>query len=370
MTEHRSPIPSRLYNAAVGGHVSGADQIIDDNLNKTQDVINKELYAGVKLKQDAITDGAKIGLGLGVSTEAATVSARTATISNFLLLKNMPVTITFDNAINVMDATLNISSTGAKPIFIKGAALQAGVVKAGDVVTLVYDGTNWNIIDILTVNVSVSDLLVDMGLPSGTLWAKANIDVTTQSGFAEVDGKPSPFKYECSFFSWGNTEGHNPISDRAFEYDWGNSNDGSYAQTPGAALTADAGLSFDAARANLGAPWRDPSADDFSELFNNIDFVQADGETVIDASQTDKRVTVNGIVGIYLKSKINGRLIFFPCSGRGYGTGLNNRGSIGLYWSASLFLQKLGYYLRFYSEGVFPAYNDYRFLGFPVRAVQ
>ena len=321
-------------------------------------------------KQAAITDGAQIGLGFGVSSEAATVQARTATIASFILLKNMPVTVTFQNAINVMGATLNISSKGAKPVFIQGAALQAGVVKAGDVVTLIYDGTNWNIVQILSVAAAPSDLYVDMGLPSGRLWAIANIDVTKQSGFAEVDGKPSPFIYECTFFSWGNTEGHNPTSTSAFSYDWGTANDGPYAQTPGAQLTANAGLSFDAARAILGAPWRDPSTEDFAELFANIDFVQADGETVIDASQANKLVTVNGIVGIYLKSKINSRLLFFACSGGGHGQSWRNRGSLGFYWSRSLYSQAYGRSLSFYSGGVSPQGDDYRFYGFSRRAVQ
>ena len=43
MSEHIEPIPSRLYNAAVGGHVAGADQIIDDNENKEQSQINAEV---------------------------------------------------------------------------------------------------------------------------------------------------------------------------------------------------------------------------------------------------------------------------------------------------------------------------------------
>jgi hypothetical protein len=291
-------------------------------------------------------------------------------IPSFILLKNMPVSIRFTNAINVVGATLNISSTGAKPILIEGAALQPGVVKTGNVVTLIYDGTNWNIVDILNVPAAVSDLSVDMGLPSGRLWAIANIDVTKQSGFAEVDGKPSPFVYECTFFSWGNTEGHNPISDSAFSYNWGENNDGPYAQTPGAQLTANAGLSFDAARAILGAPWRDPSTEDFAELFANIDYVQADGETVIDASQANKLVTVNSIVGIYLKSKINGKLLFFPCSGYGLGSSWNYRGAIGNYWSSSLYSATNGRILSFYSGGVNPQYNDNRFYGFAGRAVQ
>ena len=323
-------------------------------------------------KQAAITDGAQIGLGFGVSSEAATVQARTATIPSFILLKNMPVSIRFTNAINVDGATLNISSTGAKPLFIQGAALQGGLVKGGCTVTVIYDGTNWNIVGIegLERPASQSDLFVDMGLPSGRLWAIANIDVTKQSGFAEVDGKPSPFIYECTFFSWGNTEGHNPTSTSAFSYDWGTGNDGPYAQTPGAQLTANAGLSFDAARAILGAPWRDPSTEDFAELFANIDFVQADGETVIDASQANKLVTVNGIVGIYLKSKINGRLLFFPCSGSGYGQSWYYRGSLGDYWSRSLSSQTNGRHLYFDSGGVYPQNNYGRFYGFARRAVQ
>ena len=321
-------------------------------------------------KQAAITDGAQVGLGYGTSSDNANVQARTATLQNFIMLKNMPVSIRFTTAINTDNATLNINSQGAKPLFIQGAALQAGVVKVDDVVTLIYDGTNWNIVDILTVAASKSGLFVDMGLPSGLRWAIANLDATTQSGFAEVDGKPSPFKYEGTFFSWGNTEGHNPISESAFSYDWGTGNDGPYAKTPGAALTANAGLSYDAARAILGAPWRDPSTEDFAELFANIDYVQADGETVIDASQANKLVTVNNITGIYLKSKINGNLLFFPCSGNGDGSSWYGRGSYGYYWSSSLYSATSGRILDFYSGGVSPQDSGNRFDGFAGRAVQ
>ena len=321
-------------------------------------------------KQAVITDGAQVGLGYGTSSDNANVQARTATLANFIMLKNMPVSIRFTTAISADNATLNINSQGAKPLFIQGAALQAGVVKVGDVVTLIYDGTNWNIVDVMTVAASKSGLVVDMGLPSGLRWAIANLDATTQSGFAEVDGKPSPFKYEGTFFSWGNTEGHNPISESAFSYDWGTGNDGPYAHTPGAALTANAGLSYDAARAILGAPYRLPTTEEFAELFANIDYVQADGETVIDASQANKLVTVNNIMGIYLKSKINGNLLFFPCSGLGYGSSWYDRGSFGYYWSSSLGSAALGRYLVFRSGGVLPQYADYRFYGFAGRAVQ
>ena len=322
-------------------------------------------------KQAAITDGAQIGLGYGTSSDTATTQARTATIASFLLLKNMPVTVRFTTAVNVSGATLNISSTGAKPLYIQGAAMQPGIIKKDDVVTMIYDGTNWNIVEILSVATAKSDLVVDMGLPSGRLWAIANIDMTTNSGFAEVDGVPSPYKYECTFFSWGNTEGHNPSSTSAFSYDWGTGNDGPYASTPGAALTADAGLSFDAARAILGGPWRDPSTDDFAELFNSAytKFIDANGDDIA-AETTNKLVTISGIVGIRLKSIANGNIIFFPCCGHGNGQSWYSRGSSGFYWSRSLYSQTLGRNLNFYSGGVFPQYDHSRFYGFTRRAVQ
>ena len=322
-------------------------------------------------KQAAITDGAQIGLGYGQSSENADVAARTATIASFILLRNMPVTVRFTTAVNVSGSTLNISSTGAKPIFIEGAQMQPGIIKKGDVVTLIYDGTNWNIVEILSVTNAQSNLAVDMGLPSGRLWAIANIDVTTNSGFAEVDGAPSPYKYECTFFSWGNTEGHNPADASSFTYNWGDSNEGPYASTPGAQLTADAGLSFDAARAILGGPWRDPSTDDFAELFNPAytKFIDANGDDIA-AETTNKLVTISGIVGIRLKSIANGNIIFFPCSGDGHGQSWVNRGSDGNYWSRSLHSQANGRVLGFYSGGVYPQSSNNRFRGFSRRAVQ
>ena len=62
--------------------------------------------------------------------------------------------------------------------------------------------------------------------------------------------------------------------------------------------------------------------------------------------------------------------VFFPASGNRNGTGLNNRGSNGNYWSASLNSQTNGYNLNFNSTGVNPANNNNRFNGFSVRAVQ
>ena len=216
--------------------------------------------------------------------------------------------------------------------------------------------------------------LVDMGLPSGTLWAKCNIDVTQSNGFAA-----SPYQYDCSFFSWGNTGGHNPTSVSSFApYNWGGVNETEpyyanqpYGSTPGNTLTGNiaVGEDFDAARANLGAPWRMPTNAEYGELFANIKYINADG-TEVDTTKADKRVTVNGIVGLYIQSKINGARLFFSCSGLGIGTSRSNRGSNGYYWSSTWGSSRSARYLNFRSGGVTPQDINYRYYGFAVRAVQ
>ena len=322
------------------------------------------INTAVSGKQNAITDGAIIGLGYGVCSTAAATLAKEVTIANFLLLANMPVTIKFSNAITVANATLNISLTGAKPLYMDGTALNPYVVRAGMTATIIYDGTNYNIVHLGYVKNTPSHI-VDMGLPSGTLWADRNIDITQSDGFAA-----SEFQYECSFFSWGNIVGHNPISDSAFSYDFGSNNSGPYASTPGSQLSGNVPVNpmYDIARAICGDPWRLPTATEFQELIDNCDFVQADGETVV--SGTNKLVTVNSIVGIYLKSKINGNRLFFPCCGYGTGTAWYNRGSLGLYWSGSLASATNGLILLFNSGGVSPQNSYNRFNGFTGRAVQ
>ena len=324
--------------------------------------------AGKYPAQQLIQDMAKAGNGYGTCSTAATTAAKTVAVSNFVLLKNGIVSVYFTTSNQAADATLNVNSTGAKPIKINGVAVQPGLIKAQTIVQFQYDGTNWNIVGMMGLeqSQSPSDLLVDLGLPSGLKWATRSIDITQANGFAA-----SPFQYECTFFSWGNTEGHNPADASSFSYNWGTGNDGPYADTPGAALTANMAPSMDAARANLGAPWRMPTTAEYQELFDNCDFVQADGTTVIDAGTTNKLVTVNGVVGIYLKSKNNGKNIFFACSGVGYGSSWNYRGSDGYYWSSSLNSAAGGRYLYFHSGGVGPQYyNGSRFYGFAVRAVQ
>lgn len=213
-------------------------------------------------------------------------------------------------------------------------------------------------------------LWVDLGLPSGNRWAVSNLDATGSYFFQE-----SPFQYEGSFFSWGNVTPHNPISENEFDYDFGGVNPSApyyegqpYGDTPGSLLTGNIPLNSDAARRLLGGPWYTPSSDDFVELFANIIYINADGSEV-DIAKTDKRVTVNGVLGLYLESKINGARLFFPCSGAGDGSSWVSLGTYGYYWSSTFFSDRNARNLIFRSSGVSPQHNETRCFGFALRPI-
>lgn len=189
--------------------------------------------------------------------------------------------------------------------------------------------------------------LVDLGLPSGTLWADRNL------------GAKSPEEYGA-FVSWGNTDLHFPDEEKI---DWGDDNEAfdykfnsdEYKKTPGYKLEGDIDAEHDAATVNLGEPFRMPTSEEFQELYDNCDWT---------------RKTIKGVNGYLVTSKINGNSIFLPCAGYGHGQSWYNRGSNGDYWSASLYSQAYGRYLLFHHGGVGPQVNDNRFYGFAVRPVQ
>ena len=338
--------------------------------------IADSLALGAQKLNDLRIDAAAISLGYGLCTTGTYIKDKVVTIPNFVLLRNGVINVLFTTPINTEHSTLNVSLTGAKPIRILGQDLPAGAVKAQSYATLAYDGEAWNIVNLFHPDASFdpTGLVIDMGLSSGVKWAARDIDLTKPGGFCDT-----PFVYEKSFFSWGNIDGYNPINNSfAGVYDWGSINeqepwyDGQvYGNTKGATLTGDitADEKFDAARANLGSPWRMPTTAEFKELFDNCIYIDASGAEV-SAGTANKIVTVNGIVGLYLQSKINGNRLFFACSGRGYGTSWYGRGSIGFYWSASFSTARSARYLSFSSGGVNPQYYNDRYRGFAVRPVQ
>ena len=79
----------------------------------------------------------KLGFAYGTCSTAAATAAKTVSLSSYALTTNAFVAIKFTYDVPA-NATLNINSKGAKAMYYKGAAITAGVIKAGDVAVFVY----------------------------------------------------------------------------------------------------------------------------------------------------------------------------------------------------------------------------------------
>ncbi len=188
---------------------------------------------------------------------------------------------------------------------------------------------------------------VDLGLPSGNLWATCNV------------GANSPEEYG-DYFAWGETE---PKSD----YSWSTYKYGSYS----AALTKYCNNSSygkngftdtltvlepmdDVATVNWGNGWRMPTFDEIQELNNKCSSVWT---------------TQNGKNG-RLFTGPNGNTLFLPAAGRYEGSSLLEADSCGNYWSSSLGTDVPYLACRFYFNSDNAAWGDYgRYFGRSVRPV-
>jgi len=198
---------------------------------------------------------------------------------------------------------------------------------------------------------------VDLGLPSGLLWAERNLGAKTVTD----DGL---------YFSWGNVDGHTAtdgydFSGSKYEY---NSETGAYSgQTYGATIGGALTDSFtpgganDAATAMLGSPCKMPTKTNFEELLNS--------SNCTNAWVTDYQGS--GVNGRLFTSVANGKTLFFPASGYFNGAARNSFGTTGGYWSASINESNRSdaYYLHVESNNAL-VYNTSRYCGHSVRAVK
>lgn len=88
-----------------------------------------------------------LGQGYGTCTTAAATVAKVVTLSGYTLATGGIVTVKFTNSVPA-SATMNVNSKGAKKIFYKGAAITAGIINAGDIVSFMYDGTQYQVVSL------------------------------------------------------------------------------------------------------------------------------------------------------------------------------------------------------------------------------
>ena len=198
-------------------------------------------------------------------------------------------------------------------------------------------------------------MFVDLGLPSGTLWATCNIGATNPEDYGD-------------YFAWGETEGYDSGKTT---FDWSTYKwcEGSYKTLTKYCTNSSYGyngftdnkteldLEDDAAYVNCGPDWRMPSYEQLKELINS-------------SYTTTEWTTLNGVNGRKITSKKTGNSIFLPAAGGRSSSSLYLDGSGGTYWSRTL-NSDYPYYARdlhFDSSGI-STYYDSRCFGRSVRPV-
>ena len=191
-----------------------------------------------------------------------------------------------------------------------------------------------------------NDDWVDLGLPSGLLWATRNV------------GADSPEDYG-DYFAWGETSPKSVYDWSTYRYCNGDynqltkycsdSNYGYYGFTDNLTILQP---SDDAATANYGG--RTPTKEEWEELMDHT---------------TSQWTTQNGVNGRRFTGS-NGNSLFLPAAGVRLGSSLYYAGSYGYYWSSSLSTSyPYGAWHFFLSDDQY-VNCDYRYVGFTVRAVR
>jgi hypothetical protein len=195
----------------------------------------------------------------------------------------------------------------------------------------------------------VGHAYVDLGLPSGLLWATCNVGADTPEGYGD-------------YFAWGETQPKTTYNWSTYQHCNGSSTemtkyctDSEYGYNGFTDNLTTLLPEDDAAAANWGGNWRMPTQEEFQELYNN---------TTVTWTQ---QYGVNG----RLFTASNGNSLFLPAAGDRWDDELHNAGYVGLYWSSSLYSGNPYYAWYFgFDSGSYGMYNGGRGNGFTVRPVR
>jgi len=103
-------------------------------------------YLGKNVDSNSTYTPVSLGFGYALQNNASSSATITATLSSYTLTTNGIVSVKFNYDVPA-NATLNVNGKGAKAIYNRGAAIAAGVIKAGDTATFIYS-TYYHLISI------------------------------------------------------------------------------------------------------------------------------------------------------------------------------------------------------------------------------
>lgn len=191
---------------------------------------------------------------------------------------------------------------------------------------------------------------VDLGLPSGTLWATCNVGASKPTEYGDL-------------FAWGETSTKKTFTEenyKFFKIKDDRIEEITKYNTKSKYGTVDNKTVLepqdDAASVNWGGLWRMPTEEEKEELREGCDWTWTNN------------YEDSGVAGRIGKSKTNGNTIFLPAAGNANYEDRYDGGSLGCYWCSSLRSEIYACRLRFVSSGFVSTYCR-RFWGCSVRAV-
>lgn len=153
-------------NPGASGTFTAVDSVVRDTFGHVTKVNTKTVTmppipsnvpSAAKLQSKRLIDGIDFDGSSNVTryaicSTAAATAAKAATIPNFSLVLGVHVLLKFTATNTAANPTLNISGTGAKPIFYRGSAISAGYLAANRTYEFVYNGTQFELIGDLNTN--------------------------------------------------------------------------------------------------------------------------------------------------------------------------------------------------------------------------
>ena len=125
------------------------------------------VFLGWSIDNNTTYTNAALGHGYGTCSTAEATATKVVSLSNYSLTTGGAVSVKFTYAVPA-NAKLNINSKGEKPIYYQGAAIVAGIIKAGDTATFIYNGSQYHLISIDKVFALTDDMITKInGIESG-----------------------------------------------------------------------------------------------------------------------------------------------------------------------------------------------------------
>lgn len=157
------PTASNTFPKANGTAAVGTETVFSrgDHVHPLQTTVSGNAGSATKLATARTIDGVNFN-GSTAITHYGTCSTSSATtdkvvaVTGFVLITGAIVKVKFLATNTAVNPTLNVSNTGAKPIYYRGSAIATSYLKTNGIYEFVYNGNQWDLAGDIDVNMTAA----------------------------------------------------------------------------------------------------------------------------------------------------------------------------------------------------------------------